>query len=565
MRKLFSASCVFSTLLSTLTASAQPVPPVPAQTEPPVEVPPSDVEAQPAPAATDAEPPDAPPAQEPASEAAPVAPREELAPAGDLPTPEKVPERAPAAPSGEPEPSSGVLPVTAAQELPPSDPNATPETAPVAVAPEAPPPVVEEKPEASLWPLTISTSMLTRFELREGYDTLGVSQGRTVEGDATFYRARFGLRTSPLKLTDDLDVLVQFTPQAAGEYGKIGTVSEQELGLFEGYAQFRTPQATLEVGRFAMSYGDEVVIGYLDWNNVGRAFEGIRVRHFIDEAWVDAFITQTPRGNQGIAEGHPVFDTPLFAGDTYFWGLYAGLGPLVSKKMEMDVYALGLSNGQSRNIPVDLADPSAGTFTRSSATEVTFGLRVKNRVFELLDYRLEGGIQFGDRPNPLDDGDTTQSVSAFMIDGEFGATLTKRVHLAIGGNVASGDDPETTDTDEGWNQLYPTAHKWLGLMDVIGARTNVWSVNAKGWAKLTPTTTLNVHGHLFSRMVADGPGSGPAGEKNFAGGEVDAFLVQQIGGPFKLHGLYGIFIPNDGQYGSSDAAHYVEIGGRLTY
>ena len=55
--------------------------------------------------------------------------------------------------------------------------------------------------------------------MRENYDDLGVSRGRFTEGDAIFYRARFGLATTPISVADGTDVLLQFTPQAAGVLG----------------------------------------------------------------------------------------------------------------------------------------------------------------------------------------------------------------------------------------------------------------------------------------------------------------------------------------------------------
>jgi hypothetical protein len=41
----------------------------------------------------------------------------------------------------------------------------------------------------------------------------------------------------------------------------------------------------------------------------------------------------------------------------------------------------------------------------------------------------------------------------------------KPFRIGVEGLVASGDDLSTPDRDEGWNELYPTTHKWLGLMD----------------------------------------------------------------------------------------------------
>ena len=49
--------------------------------------------------------------------------------------------------------------------------------------------------------------------------------------------------------------------------------------------------------------------------------------------------------------------------------------------------------------------------------------------------------------------------------------------MSVEGIYASGNDP-ATEKHEGWDELYPTAHKFLGLADVFTRavkRTNVRS------------------------------------------------------------------------------------------
>lgn len=402
------------------------------------------------------------------------------------------------------------------------------------------------------WPLTVTASTFSRFELREGYDTLGVSRGRFVEGDTTVYRVRLGLRTQPLRVTEDVRALVQFTPQASGQYGKTATVAEQNVGLYEGYFRVEGRSLALDVGRFSMNYGDSLVVGSLDWHQTGRSFEGARVRQVLDRGWIDGFVTQTPRAAETTAEGHPTLNEPVFAGDTYFWGLYVAMGAYVRDTMDLDLYLLGSSSGKTRGVPVDAEDPEAGTFTRHSATELTFGVRAKDRITAELDYRIEAGVQGGARPDPNDAGRTARSVTAYQVEGEVGLRFVEPLRLALGGASASGDDPTSTDRDEGWNELYPTGHKFLGLMDVVGGRSNVWSAMAKLQAKLGESSVLNVDYHYFGRHYV------PAQLGKRVGSEVDTYLVHKFGGPLSARALYGIFLPNQGHFGSSNAAHYGE-------
>lgn len=402
------------------------------------------------------------------------------------------------------------------------------------------------KHEISLSPLTLSTSTFSRFEYRENYDDLGVSRARYQEGDLVVFRARLGVQTNPLPISDGSDVYVQFSPQASGTWGTNGTVGEANLGIYEGYVKFRSARLDVQLGRIMMDYGDAVVIGNLDWNQAGRAFDGVRARYKMDKGYLDVFGTQ-------VAAGTTNAGAKLFAGDDMFWGAYAGVGHYLSQSLDLDAYFLGFSNFAQEG----LVDATTGsTYKLDAAHLFTAGLRVKQKV-SFFDYRLEGGLQFGrsvTAPPAGFSGDEVSSVAhlAYQVDGEVGFALSSRSRLSLGGALASGDNSGTTK-NEGWNELYPTAHKFLGLMDVIGARTNVGSGNLKISQGLTESLKAQIDAHVFARLK---DGTNDAG---FAGTEVDLQLVQGLGKYALVRGLYGLFIPASGHYPSDDLAHYLEI------
>jgi len=113
----------------------------------------------------------------------------------------------------------------------------------------------------SLTPLKVTTSVWSRLEVRENYDRLGVSRGRFLEGDRTFFRARLGLETNPLAIDDTSDVAVKIAPQASGTWGSNDVTNAASAGLFEGYLRLRTKRVDFQMGRFAMAYGNEQLIG----------------------------------------------------------------------------------------------------------------------------------------------------------------------------------------------------------------------------------------------------------------------------------------------------------------
>ena len=285
------------------------------------------------------------------------------------------------------------------------------------------------------WPLEVGTSIWTRYEMRENYDKLGVSRGRFQEGDFAVYRARLTLKTAAINIGADQKVTVHFCPQADGFWGEQpSTVSNPNLGVYEAFLRLDNALLTLDVGHFAMNYGDALVIGDLRWHQTARSFDGARLRLKPGgAAWIDLFFTQLDEGLLGP-------DADAFAGDVYFTGLYASFGGLISDKTTIEPYVLA-------QIWTEQEDGS--TVVARPATQATVGLRALQK-YGWLDVRFEGGVQFGKRR--LGGGALNPDVLAFQIDGEVGFTFVKGLRLSLEGLFASGDNPDTDDKVEGYDE-----------------------------------------------------------------------------------------------------------------
>lgn len=483
-----------------------------------------------------------------AAEPVPPAPAEPP-PAAEPAVPEDT--AAPVAP-----PTEGASAAVQLEPAPEPEPAPTPITTPV--EPE-PAPVEEKPPEPSLSPIKFGTSTWSRFELRENYDKIGVSRARFSEGDQTVFRARIKMETAELPLIDGVTGLVNFTPQASGSWGLSGaggTVGEANLGIYEGFFMLKSKMLEVKGGRFAMNYGDALIIGNLDWHQSGRAFDGLHTHFILDKGYVDAFLTQQ-------AEGWAAVNNPFLAGDSYFWGLYSNFGGYITEGLNLEPYFLGLSSAATSNLTATDAMGNAITYTRDGATLFTLGARIQQKV-GLIDYRVEGGFQFGETAGGVPTTGTTAAAVetlAGQVEGEFGLNVGKG-RIGLGGFYATGNDPTST-TNEAYNELFPTTHKFLGWMDVIGFRTNVTGGMLKLGYKLTDALTADVHGHLFARPQAGGLGR--TGPDSFAGGEVDIQLNQKIGKYMSVRPMYGLFIPNAEHYASGDLVHYFELQGGITF
>jgi hypothetical protein len=440
-------------------------------------------------------------------------------------------------------------PVEASEETEPVDEAAgVPPLPPVPEPPEddAPSEEVEDDREEPAYrgpPLEITGSFFNRFEYRDGYRDLGVSGGRTPEGDQTVFRARLGLGVGPMDIGGGHGVFLQFTPQASGSIGTMpGTVAELGLGLHEAYVGVQGDLYRLQVGLIEMDYGEALVIGNLDWHQTARRFQGARVRlaKEKDSWYVDIFATQ-------LVEGVPFFETPFGAGDRYFVGVYSNVGPALVPGLTWDLYALAQLWPSADAVP-DPGDPGV-MVGRESAGELTLGSRIKYRT-GAVDYRLEAGVQTGSRL--LADGQAATAL-AYQGDAEVGVNmLSDRVRVSAHGLYASGNDP-ASERQNGWNQLFPTAHKFLGLMDIIGPRTNIGSAVAHLQVKPIDRLVVSADAHLFFRPHrADTLDA-------FSGAETNLNVLYVIGPGFKARALYGTFIPVAGHYPVERVAHYVEL------
>ena len=426
--------------------------------------------------------------------------------------------------------------------------------------------------------------MMTRFEHREGYDALGSARALQTSGcyggtgatplladsDCIHYRARVGLEITNLAIGPDVSAIVRFLPQVAGTWamttiglgspGGVGASSsggtvDALLGLHEASLALQLGTVVrAEVGRFEMGYGDAVVIGNLDWNPNARAFDGARL-HITPQPsswWIDAFWTLV---NEGHAFSLTGAATNLGFGqaDQSFYGIYAGLGPLLDARptTALDVYALFRQTNNRTDV--------AAMAEREWSLRATIGARLRYRV-DIVDFRVEGAFQTG-REGALRAVSgafgSAQTVLAGFAIGEVGVwALEDRLRFALEGNYGSGNAPCTgtgcTDsTQEAYDPLFPTAHAFLGYTDVMGQRTNSASGVLHVSGRPLDTLTINLDWHVF---VIPERAAGVAG--NYAGQEGNLSLIWTPVPGLRGRAMYGVFLPDTAAWRPIGSATY---------
>ncbi len=216
-----------------------------------------------------------------------------------------------------------------------------------------------------------------------------------------------------------------------------------------------TEGLTLRLGRQELLYGSQRLVSPLDWANTRRTFDGGKFIYKGDTWKVDGFFTHPV--NRIAANESRIDDTNE---NVDFYGLYATRSDL--NIGTVDAYYLGLDN-------------SVEDFDYH-----TLGTRVAGKSEGGLLYEVEGGVQFGSNSPGYGDhsagfftGGLGRQLSICTDCGEWNPTVWFWYDWASG-----GDDVPAARGDDGFDELFPLAHKYLGFMDLFGRR-NINDVNAQ--------------------------------------------------------------------------------------
>lgn len=199
------------------------------------------------------------------------------------------------------------------------------------------------------------------------------------------------------------------------------------------------------IGRQELLYGAERLISPLDWANTRRTFEGFKF-YWQGEDWnVDFFATR------------PVFPDPIhFDSANYqeeFFGGWATYKTIPNQTI--DLFTLQYNSDRGLN---------HFRFT-------TIGGRWLGSQDEFL-WEAEGGVQFGENTDGSDHGAgfVTGGVGRKWSDAAWKPQVMCYYDWANGTNDRGAGN--------GFNHLFPLAHKYLGFMDLYG-RSNIETPNVQ--------------------------------------------------------------------------------------
>lgn len=265
---------------------------------------------------------------------------------------------------------------------------------------------------ADLWhqiQTTVQSDYRVRFERRLDKD---FQESANDNRSDLHQRVRVGVNW---KLNDKVSGLLQYQYAHTVYWSKAKNASDENSDLFQAYAQLKEPSGTVTLGRQRINLGSERLIGSLEWVNAGRSFDGIR---FENKAW-DVFGARI--GVQNVRPRN------------------VRLGAISHK------HALGATSLIYKHDEIPAGD--LDVFTLAHAYKQKFSN------FEL---EAEGAVQTGSVPG--------KDLEAWALHAQLNLPVGKTAKLSLEFNGASGGG--TANTTRTFDNLYPTNHKFYGLMDL---------------------------------------------------------------------------------------------------
>ncbi len=286
-------------------------------------------------------------------------------------------------------------------------------------------------------------------------------------------RARIGLG---LNYRDWLKVFVQV--QDTRTFGTENTsISNPRLDgntdLHQAWTEISFAKQILafKIGRQQLVYGDQRLIGHLEWLDQGRVFDALVFKVKWNSGQLDLFGSVFTPQNDGN----------LRAGATTFSGIYNTMH-FLNKAIVWDVYLLGLIDTNEARIPgktedddVPVDDPAydPGNDPNKVSREIgTVGTRLRYN-HKIIQTGFEAAAQFGsaDQRNNID-----QVAGAVHVDIKAVIPVFSKPFIALEFNWASGDEDPGDGQSNKFNNLFPTNHIFYGHMDKAA-----WS-NTLNWA-----------------------------------------------------------------------------------
>ncbi|MCL6481322.1 MAG: alginate export family protein [Firmicutes bacterium] len=373
--------------------------------------------------------------------------------------------------------------------------------------------------------IAVGVELRLRDELRDNADFRSAEDFEHFLG----YRLRLDLK---FRLLEQLELFVQPQDVWLVDADTDKVVHDLNTNLHQAWLAWRpggSGRWELQVGRQEFIYGEERLIGAFGWDNVGRAFDGARLRRR-SGAWTNDLFwarqVQVRRGGARSRDGH------LDLSGAYLTRVAA------DSPRRWEVYGLFLRDGLRTRGELLRQPGSTRLFTA--------GVRLVHRPPTGWRYSVENAWQLGER------GPDAHRAAMLIVTAGHTWDVRGKPRWQLEYAFATGDNQPADGRAHEFHNLFPTNHLWYGYADLVGLR-NLHAL--RGTLALTPHAklTAELDLHAFWLAAARGPwkdaagrvlGFDPTGRSgNEIGQELDLTLRLPLSRHLHLLGGYSVFFP----------------------
>lgn len=317
-----------------------------------------------------------------------------------------------------------------------------------------------------------------RYEFRE--NNFDFNSGTDVLTDDSWLlqRARLGLMLKPttwFKLYIQGQDSREFDSDRPNDPGVLGAEGDDTFDIRQLYIELGESKGfSATLGRQVLTYGDQRLIGPLDWNNFSRTWDAAKLSYKADKWSLEGFAGSLVNIADDEVNRSDLFNNEGLGTNQLLSGLYFSTTALDFQTT--DLYALYLHQG----------------FEEGDSDFLTFGTRWKSnpKAFGPWDYDAEFMAQTGDVKG--------KDLAAFAghVGGGYTLASAWAPRLGLEYNYGTGDGNAKDGEVGTFQNLYPTNHLYYGYMDAFSLQ-NVHNVAAS--VKVTPCKkiTAKLDYHLF--------------------------------------------------------------------
>jgi hypothetical protein len=382
------------------------------------------------------------------------------------------------------------------------------------------------------WSLALGGQYFARIESRDNAD---FSSAANDQDTFVEQRARVSVRAA---FADRIGFLLEYQDTRVWGSERSTALTEPLTGLHQGFVELKpTRFLRLRLGRQELSYGEDRLIGSLDWGMAARAFDGALLHFQWKKVTLDAFgmvvreraiLTETTTGARVPNEGAQLY------------GLYGRFRP--SSEMGLDLYALGYVNDPSTLLTGPRGDRGFATLGGRGFLHLA-GLSVT----------AEAAYQVGTALDPVSNQANDLRAWAMALKAHYTLPVWGKPYLGFEYSRASGDGNPGDGEYHTFNQLFPTGHLHLGYMDYVGwqnvqafhgfAGFRPWG--AHFWIDVHRFQMVEPQGIWYTAAGQTFIGADPLRVADAMGTELDFSLTIPLHQHFAIAGAYAVFFPGD--------------------